>query len=132
MSSSASRLKQHCKTPAEVITVRVRNESGTKRIQIKPSADWAELIVQFRAAFSEPTANLTVSQDPKGESGYPMNTRKKLSQLGIENGTLLYLKISPDNTNIVADRNEMDCSSPMEISPTCKLILHNSILVTDL
>ena len=123
MSSSASRLKKHCKTPAEVITVRVRSESGTKRIQIKPSADWGELMVQFRAVFSAPTDTLTVSLDPKGESCVPLGTRRKLSQLGIENGTLLYLKISPDPTNIRYDGNEMDCSSPMEMSPACKLIL---------
>lgn len=123
MSSSASRLKKHCKTPAEVITVRVRNESGTKRIQIKPSADWADLIVQFRAVFSVPTETLTVSLDPKGESCVPMGTRKRLSQLGIENGTMLYLKISPGSANTRDDGNEMDCSSPMETSSAGKLTL---------
>ncbi|KAI6656894.1 Nuclear protein localization protein 4-like protein isoform X1 [Oopsacas minuta] len=118
MSSSASRLKSHCKTGGELIIVRVRNDTGTKRIQIKPSASWADLLLQIRAVFSLPNETFTISIDPKGESNVAGELHKLLSQLGVVNGTLLYLKVTGGSVDMRENENEMDSASPMELSPT--------------
>ena len=118
--SSAGRLKSYSRAEGGLIIVRVRNETGTKRIQIKPSALWSEFLVQVIAVFSLASESLSLSTDPKGDSCIPGGTKKKLSQLGIENGTLLFLKVS--RSTMDSNENEMDCSSPMEQSPLCKYI----------
>ena len=116
---SATRLKSYSRAEGDPhIIVRVRNETGTKRIQMKPSAPWSEFLVQVSAVFSLHANSLSLSSDPKGDTCITDRTRKSLSQLGIENGTLLYLRASGGTMD--TRENEMDCASAMDLSPLCK------------
>ena len=118
---SATRLKSYSREEGTQIIVRVRNETGTKRIQMKPSAAWSEFLVQVSAVFSLPGKSLVLSRDTKGDSCVTGRSSSSLSQLGIENGTLLFLKASGGTTDR-ENENEMDCGSPMELSALSKSI----------
>ena len=93
--------------------MRVRNESGTKRVQIKSTALWDEFLVQVRAVLSLPTESLAFSLEPS-ISPQIKGSRRHLTDLGIVNGVLLYLKVSSGTTESGNGDSEMECASPMD------------------
>lgn len=81
---------------AATITVRVRTPDGLKRATLPADATLMELQRLLQREHKFPLARQTLSRNPSSE---PMETERALSDLGIEHGTMLHLKLAPATTS---------------------------------